>query len=49
MNMIYNPTEADVKAWMQLTDANGDGKVTLDEFQAVVIKSLLHSGVQVYE
>ena len=32
MNFNFSPTEADVKAWMQLTDKNGDGKVSLEEF-----------------
>ncbi len=32
-----------------MTDTNKDGKITLEEFEALIIKTLVVSGVTVYE
>lgn len=33
---------------MALTDTNGDGKISLEEFQDLVIKSLISAGIDIY-
>ena len=29
MGVDYNPTKEDIDSWMEMTDQDGDGKVTL--------------------
>lgn len=43
--MNYEPTSEDVKIWIQMTDSDGDGKVTLEDYEALVIRSLKQQGV----
>lgn len=45
--MNYNPSADDVKIWMDMTDENRDGKVTLEEYEAVVIRSLQKAGFKI--
>ena len=33
MGINYNPTEEDVKLWMEMTDTDKDGKVTLENYE----------------
>jgi hypothetical protein len=33
----YKPTKEDVKTWMKMTDANNDGKISLSEYEDIVI------------
>ena len=40
MNLDYQPQQTDINLWMEMTDTNKDGLITLQEFQALVIKSL---------
>ena len=40
----YEPTKEDVKVWMIMADENQDGKVSLDEYENLVIKSLKNAG-----
>ena len=47
MGMSYIPTTEDVKSWMKMTDTNSDGRVTLDEYEDLVIRSLIKAGIQV--
>ena len=43
----YNPTQEDVKAWMSLTDLDEDGKVTLEDYEDFVVRSLKNAGFKV--
>lgn len=47
MGMDYSPSEDDIKSWMKMTDSNSDGKVTLEEYEDLVIKSLKNAGINV--
>ena len=29
----YEPTEEDVTIWIEMTDSDGDGKVTLEDYE----------------
>ncbi|KRX05637.1 hypothetical protein PPERSA_09777 [Pseudocohnilembus persalinus] len=43
----YQPSSSDVKSWMAMTDTNGDGKVSLEEYEALVIRSLERVGIKI--
>ena len=43
----YSPTREDVRAWMDLTDLDGDGKVTLEDYEDFVIRSLVKAGFKI--
>ncbi len=45
----FTPSEEDVKIWIQMTDTNKDGKVNLEEYEGLVIKSLENAGIKIYE
>ena len=47
MGMTFVPSEDDVKVWMKMTDTDSDGKVTLEEYEDLVIKSLKNAGIKV--
>lgn len=47
MGMSYIPSIDDVKSWMKMTDTNNDGRVTLDEYEDLVIRSLIKAGIRV--
>lgn len=49
MGVEYNPTKEDVDSWMEMTDQDGDGKVTLEDYQKLIIESLSKCGVRIYE
>lgn len=36
----YEPTVDDVRSWILMTDSDGDGKVTLEDYENLVLKSL---------
>jgi Ca2+-binding EF-hand superfamily protein len=46
MGVAYYPTQEDVKSWMRMTDTNGDGQVSLEEYEDLVIRSLQHAGIK---
>ena len=33
MGVSYEPTSEDVRVWMKMTDSDGDGKVTLQDYE----------------
>lgn len=45
MGMNYEPTKEDVEIWMQMTDSDGDGKVTLEDYENLVLDSLKKQGI----
>lgn len=40
IGMQYTPSEEDLRAWMEMTDTNGDGLISIEEFEDMVLKSL---------
>ena len=48
-NHNYKSSEEDVKSYMRMVDKNNDGKVTLEEFEKMVLESLKKSGIEIYE
>lgn len=49
MGVDYNPTQEDTQSWMEMTDLDGDGKVTLEDYEKLIIESLAKCGVRIYE
>ena len=47
--MNYKPSQEDVKSYMRMVDKNSDGKVTLEEFEEIVLMSLHKAGFDIYE
>ena len=45
----FSPSEEDVRIWIQMTDTNKDGRVSLEEYEGLVIKSLENAGIKIYE
>ncbi|KAM3143135.1 hypothetical protein pb186bvf_004721 [Paramecium bursaria] len=48
LNIEFDPTPADVQAWLEMTDTDYDGKVTLQDFEQSIIKSLQEQGISLY-
>ena len=40
MGMNYDPTSDDVNTWIKMTDSDNDGKVTLEDYENLVLRSL---------
>jgi|LauGreDrversion4_2_1035121.scaffolds.fasta_scaffold3513934_1 hypothetical protein len=40
MNINITPTPDDIVCWMEIADTNKDGKVSIEEFEDLIIKSL---------
>jgi len=43
----YTPTDHEVRSWMKLYDTNGDNRVSLEEYEEIVIRSLKSVGIAV--
>lgn len=41
-----DPSEEDVEQWIEMTDSDGDGKVTLDDYEQLVMRSLIQQGIK---
>lgn len=39
-NSNYQPSEEDVTIWIEMTDSDGDGLVTLEDYEQLVLRSL---------
>ena len=48
MGQNYQPTREDVKSYMKMVDTNGDGKVSLNEFEEIIVRSLKNAGFEIY-
>jgi hypothetical protein len=46
MHIHYIPTEEDVKIWMEMADLDKDKKVSLPEYEHLIIKSLEKVGIK---
>lgn len=40
-------TSEDVKSWLDMTDTNKDGRVTLEEYESIILKSLEKAGFKI--
>lgn len=49
INSNYKVTPEDVKSYMRMVDKDGNGRVTLDEFEEIVLISLEKAGIKIYE
>jgi Ca2+-binding EF-hand superfamily protein len=49
INPNYRVSPEDVKSYMRMVDKDGDGRVTLNEFEEIVLLSLEKAGIQIYE
>jgi Ca2+-binding EF-hand superfamily protein len=45
----FIPSREDVRSWMKMTDKNSDGKVSLAEYEELVIRSLKNAGIKIYD
>lgn len=45
MGVHYVPTEKDIADWIKMTDLDGDGKVSLEEYEYLIANSLKAAGV----
>ena len=45
----YKPSREDVKSYMRMVDKNSDGRVSLQEFEEIVLLSLQKAGFDIYE
>ena len=43
----YLPSQEDVKSWIKMTDVNDDGKISLDEYEFLVLRSLEKAGIKI--
>lgn len=49
MGVAYTPTQEDVRSWMQMADKNGRGKVSLEDYEQLIITSLESCGIKIYD
>ena len=43
----FEPTEDDVRVWIEMADSNHDGSVSLEEYENVILTSLKNSGIKI--
>ena len=43
----YSPTEEDINVWLYMADANQDGRVSLEEYECLIIRSLRNAGIKI--
>ena len=48
MGQNYQPSKEDVRSYMKMVDTNGDGKVSLNEFEEIILRSLKNAGFEIY-
>ena len=47
--MNFRATPDDVKSYMRMVDKNEDGKISLEEFEEIVLLSLKRAGFEIYQ
>lgn len=45
----FNPTGEDVESFMELVDSNQDGKITLEDYENYIVRSLREAGIKIEE
>jgi Ca2+-binding EF-hand superfamily protein len=45
----YQASAEDVRSWMEMTNKSRTGKVTLQEYEESIIKSLKNAGIKIYD
>jgi Ca2+-binding EF-hand superfamily protein len=48
MGQTYLPSKEDVRSYLKMVDTDGDGKVSLPEFEEIILKSLKNAGFEIY-
>ncbi|EGR28001.1 hypothetical protein IMG5_185030 [Ichthyophthirius multifiliis] len=43
----YQPTQEDLRVWLLMADSNTDGRISLEEYENIVIKSLRNAGIKI--
>jgi hypothetical protein len=46
MNLTYHPTGEDIKIWMEMVDADHDKRVSLPEYEDLILRSLEKIGIK---
>ena len=49
MGQNYKPNREDVKSYMKMVDSDGDGRISLAEFEEIILRSLKNAGFEIYE
>ena len=44
----YKPSRDDVKSYMKMVDSDGDGRISLAEFEEIILRSLKNAGFEIY-
>jgi hypothetical protein len=47
--MNYKPTKEDIRTWMLMTDTDKDGRISLAEYEDIVISSLEKAGIKIID
>jgi hypothetical protein len=48
LGQSYKPSREDVKSYMKMVDTNGDGRISLPEFEEIILRSLKNAGFEIY-
>ena len=40
MGIEFNPKPEDISSWMEMADSDKDGKVTLEDYEKLILNSL---------
>lgn len=48
MGQNYQPSKDDVRTYMKMVDSDGDGKITLSQFEEIILRSLKNAGFEIY-
>jgi Ca2+-binding EF-hand superfamily protein len=49
MGMSFEPNQEDIRSWMKMTDLDGDGKVSLQDYENLIIRSLERVGIKIFD
>lgn len=48
IGVTYHPTREDIKAMMRMADLDRDGRISFEEYERLIIRSLETSGIKIY-
>ena len=49
MGIDFTPKPEDISSWMEMADSDKDGKVTLEDYEKLILNSLEKCGIRIYE